>query len=626
MNQELPIAAYRTQIVEAVYSNRITIIKGETGCGKSTQVPQYLLEISSKVVVTQPRRTAARTVAARVAEEMGCALGTLVGFRTALDHRDSTETKILYCTDGLQLVRELMETTNHDVLIIDEVHEWNINIELLMAWVRHRLASGNHLRVVIMSATIQPDILMKFFPVSGTVIEIPGRTHEVVEWQSGKTLVGDVVKLLRGEHNVLVFHSGKAEIARTIRQLESRNVNADILPLYGGMTLEDQVPCFLQYDRPKCVVSTNVAQTSITIPDIDAVVDSGVERQMENVEGIDGLRLRPISLADREQRKGRAGRTKPGIYIDRCPIPVKDRLTFPKPEILRLSLDHVVLRLAVVGIRAEDLAFANQPLPEKFVEARQTLFKLGCLDSAGAITSIGRGVAKLPLSPRFSRMIVEASRRGVVNDVLTLVSIMLFEEITMPGAKLSGERPGSDAFLQLDAFDRARDIAEDNFEAAGIKGTIFRRVKETREYLGGYVSALTSSSCYSKSGHDVLMSICAGMIDCLYKKSLTGDYKSASGDFRDLPEESVVHDAEFILGLPTNIQVKTEFGPKMNRFLRMATAVTPADLQELAPHLVTVSSDANTQRDYWQTGKLLTTTHTFFTGILIGVETVVKEK
>ena len=329
-NATLPIAAFRNEIVDAIQINPVTILTAETGAGKSTQVAQYLLEEGCNLVTTQPRRLAARTVAERVADEYDTPLGEIVGFRTAYERKDSDATRCLFVTDGLALVRELMGR-GPQVLVIDEVHEWNLNIEVLVAWAKHQMKRGVDFKVVLMSATLEAQRLSDYFD-GAPVIDVPGRTFPVEELApSGSKLEDDVVKLLRQGRNVLVFQPGKREIEETVSYLQGlSDLNAEILPLHGGLTPDEQKKCFRSYGRPKCIVATNVAQTSITIPDIDGVVDSGLERRQELRDGVEGLYLGAISWADREQRKGRAGRTKSGVYIDWCPIDEAERLEFPE--------------------------------------------------------------------------------------------------------------------------------------------------------------------------------------------------------------------------------------------------------------------------------------------------------
>ncbi len=240
----LPITDYQKQILESVTAHPVTIITAETGAGKSTQVPQYFMTDPRfndyRIIHTQPRRLAARTVSARVAEEMDVMFGTQVGYRTAHEHRDSPDTRCLFVTDGLALVREILHGDHRPkILILDEVHEWNLNMEVLIAWVKVQLAQGADYKVVIMSATMESDKLATFFN-GANVIQVPGRQFAVEDRPPSFDLITDVTDLLNEGHNVLVFQPGKAEISRTIQDLEDRHLRAVVLPLHGELPPHEQ--------------------------------------------------------------------------------------------------------------------------------------------------------------------------------------------------------------------------------------------------------------------------------------------------------------------------------------------------------------------------------------------------
>lgn len=598
MAEHLPIHDYRNEIIAAVNSHRVVIVKAETGAGKSTQVPQFLLECAKNVVVTQPRRLAATAIAQRVAEEMECEIGTVVGYRFSGEDKSTPETRILYCTDGLELVRQLVGGEHPEgVLVIDELHEWNLNIELLVAWVRYQLDRGARYKVVVMSATIEPEKLVEYFD-DAVVIEVPGRSFPVKELFSSRAgVVEDAAKLIAKGHNVLVFQPGKTEIEETVTALVEMGVDAEVFPLHAEMPLIDQMPCFLSYRRPKCIVATNVAQTSITIPDIDAVVDSGLERRVEYVNGVEGLYIRPISLADRAQRKGRAGRTKPGIYVDACQMGPKAREIFPKADIIRLPMDKVFLQLALVGIEAEHLRFFNQPKLEHIKHARDMLYSLGCLDDKGRLTRIGEKVATLPVSTRFGRMLVEAEKRNVLADMITLVSLMEQGGITTTRngrwKKMVEVSNWSDAFAELSAYEAALNLSPDRLEEHGIDSEAFAKARDMRHRLFGALQRSMKIGRSTGREREIVRSLYTGLADCLYKKSLVKGYKDKSGELRDLPKESVVADAKWVVGLPWNLQVRSDFGPKTIRLITMATRVDARLLVETVRHLATIEEKGN---------------------------------
>jgi HrpA-like RNA helicase len=628
--QELPIAAFRGQIVSTVRDNAVTIIEADTGAGKSTQVAQYLLAEGWNLVVTQPRRLACRSVASRVAQEIGEKLGGTVGFRTAYERSDSRDTRCLFVTDGLALVRELMGLGNHGILVLDEVHEWNLNMEVLVAWAKRQIDRGVRFKVVIMSATMEAEKLSRYFG-GAPVISVPGRMYPVEDREPSRDIVTDVATLVREGRNVLVFQPGKGEIGKTVGDLNAiEGLSAEILPLHGELTSEEQDACFRRYGRPKVVVATNVAQTSVTIDDIDAVVDSGMERRIELVGGVEGLYLKPISRADARQRKGRAGRTKPGIYIDHCEAKPQERLDFPKAEILRTRLDQTVLRLADAGFDAEELAFFHQPPRDEIHAAKRALKALGCMDRDGHVTRIGKRVAQLPVSVQFARMVVEAERLGVVDDVITIAAILEQGEVTARKAKdgsdatrlwtkLCAGEIDSDIMAQLAVYRAACNMSKDEMAKNGVFIKAFYQAKEKRRHLA---DSLKGKIRFGSSGkrENVLRAVCAGMVDHLYHYEF-GSYRNGDAGERQLARESVVKFAEWVVGIPFDIEVKTKHGPHTLRLVRMCTAVKPQWLAEVAPQLVERRVGQNPRYSPEKDG-VVSTTQVIFNGQQIAEEVV----
>jgi len=627
MNKSLPIADYREQILQAIEVNSAVVITAETGAGKSTQVPQFLMEAGYRVVVTQPRRLAARTVAERVAEEVGCQLGEEVGFRTGFERKDSAQTKVLFCTDGLQLVRELTGNGATDVLVIDEVHEWNINIETLVAWTRKRLGEGVDFKVVLMSATLDAERLAAFFGETVPVISVPGRLFPV-ETKSGRTseLVPTVRGLVAEGRNVLIFQPGKREIEATVRELTGLNV--EVLPLHGDMESADQRRAFRHYDRPKVVVATNVAQTSITIDDIDAVVDSGVERRVELVDGIEGLYLKPISQADCKQRAGRAGRCKEGIYVLCSDSSLESRPAYPKAEIERSRLDQLVLRLAVTGFDATALEFFHQPERAVLEDAKRALHALGAMSEDGQVTKIGRQMAKLPISVQYARMVIEAARLGEEEDVTTIVALLeaggLRASKDDRWRKLTAEIQ-SDLLAELDLFEACQGFSGEDFRENGVFAKAYFRAKEIRAKLRqALVSAGISFDRSEKHDRQAIMKACvAGMVDHLYHTDGWSDYHNGSGGTRQKARESVVSGSpEWVVGLPKDIGFKDRRGyDRVLNLVAMVTAVDPMWLAEVAPQLVRLDTGLSPHFDS-EKDLVVSTTQTFFKESKIGEEII----
>lgn len=596
MPEVLPIVAHKEEIVRIVADNQIVIIRAETGAGKSIKVPQYLASNDTRVIVTQPRRLAALSLAQRVAQEVECAVGEYVGYRTAVDRMAGPETRILFCTDGLELVVQIMGgEAPSGIIVIDEIHEWNLNIELLVAWCRREIARGATFKLVLMSATIDVEPLQKFLQ-NVAVIDIPGRSFPITEVKPRGSATQEAASLLRSGRNVLVFQPGKAQIKNTIRELEEMQLDAELFPLFADLSPMDQIPCFLEYKRPKCVVSTNIAQTSLTIPDIDAVVDSGIERRAEYTHGVRGLYLRPISLADREQRKGRAGRTKPGIYVDMCRDELGERVSFPKPDILRLPIEKVVAQLALVGIDIEDLRFLHQPDAEQIRSAKETLFAIGCMDEQGTLTEIGKEVATLPVAPRLARMLIEAKKYKVLYDMIKIASVMEQGGITRdPTApkRAGSDSAWSDAFTQLAAFKKGLRLEESELEENGIDPLLFGKAKEAWTRLNKIFRHPIDLKPKAFTQR-ILRCLYTGLGDYLFRRSLVKGFKDPNGRYRNLPDGSPVATAHMVVGLPWNLQIPGHMGLRTLKLITMATKVDPLLFKKSVPHLVKSTTRDNT--------------------------------
>lgn len=406
---KLPIVDYKSRILQAISNNDITIVVGDTGSGKTTQLPKYASEKFKQVIVTEPRIMAAKTAAMRVAEEMNVNLGEEVGYQTGYDKCCRPDSNIIFCTDGLQLVRTLTKESGKKeerVLIIDEVHEFNLNIETLIAWCKYMTGVWNT-KVVIMSATMDAESMKKFFNNNAAIINIPGTLYNVtMEQRSKNMLVPTIAEKVSENKNVLTFLPGKREIEETINRLREMGIAAVILPLHAEMDWADQKKCFEEYNIPKVIVATNVAQTSLTIPGIDVVVDSGEAKLSIAEDGIQGIFIKAISKADCLQRKGRAGRTKEGEYILCSDISFEARPDFTLPEIQRSLLDRVVLQLCSAGLDAEELEFYHQPDRSAIKAAKKVLRTLGALDGSNKMTELGKKIVKMPVSVQDRKSVV----------------------------------------------------------------------------------------------------------------------------------------------------------------------------------------------------------------------------
>lgn len=609
-SSDLPVFGFRQAIVDAVDTNQVTIVTAETGAGKSTQVPQYLADHGyTKVIVTQPRILAARNLSRRVREEWAERMLTdstsIIGYRTAHERDDSPETQILYCTDGLQLVREITGAgiTERQVLVLDEVHEWNENMEVLVAWAKKRCQEEPRFKVVIMSATIETDALAEFYG-GAAIINVPGRSFPV-EKRRGTDVISEIVnKLQSARSNMLVFLPGKAEIQDVSDAIERKaaDANVPVIPLHSQLEATAQQAAFSHYPNGKVVLATNIAQTSVTIDDIDVVIDSGLERRSEVKSGVEGLFIAQISQADCMQRAGRAGRTKPGEYIlapyGTLPcLEFDDRPPYATPEILRKHIDRLALRLANVGLDIEQLEFYHEPSRKAVQRAKRTLIALGAMIPSGDVTRIGRAMEQYPVESSYARMLVEA--QAALPEIQTkLAAIIAIQEvggIVKSGPRYSGwrtytQQTKSDLLAQYDVLLALPNIYLEQYEELGI---ISKNVVKAREVMQRLdhdlrdieVSDALLSPITSEEQPLLLRCIVAGQIDQLWVVDEDGSATHiATKTTRELSSSTVVRNPTLVTGTPFDLQVPVHDGSLQTLHLvQGVTAVDTAWLIELAP-------------------------------------------
>jgi len=456
----LPIYAYEEAIVEAVSDHPVIVVEGPTGSGKTTQLPRMLLRAglsATCIGVTQPRRIAAVSVAWRLAEELGVDLGQEVGYAIRFDDRTSDRTVLKLMTDGilLQEARTDPEFSRYDVIIVDEAHERSLNIELTMGLLYRALELRDDLRVIISSATLQPERFQAFFqgprgrPVP--LISVNTRTYllsfnyQPVSWdhpdEMAAAVAENVVRIHRREEpgHILVFLTGEAMIRSAEAQIYGLRPGSDliVMPLYGRLTRQEQEGIFAEVPshQRKVILSTNIAETSITIPGVRYVIDCGLAKIPRFNPKLKWTTLReePISQASAAQRAGRAGRTAPGTVVRLfAEEELEQRPMYTTEEILRLDLTEVVLRLIDLGIReVERFHFPTPPSDRKLAAAIQTLRKLGAIDDQRNLTTYGQRMVRFPLSPQLARMVVEA----MVNHPAVL------DEALLAAACLSARSP-----------------------------------------------------------------------------------------------------------------------------------------------------------------------------------------
>jgi ATP-dependent helicase HrpA len=448
---ELPVSQRRDDLLDAIGRHQVVIVAGETGSGKTTQLPKICLELGRGVAGmighTQPRRIAARTVAMRIAEELD-APGA-VGSKMRFDDRTDDRTLIKVMTDGVLLAETRSDPMlrRYDTIIIDEAHERSLNIDFLIGFLRRLLPRRPDLKLVITSATIDAARFAEHFAGPdgpAPVLEITGRTYPVEvryerpgeEMSPEETAADAAVRLANEGHaDVLVFMPGEREIRLTAHALRHHPLMSDrveIVPLYARLSTQEQQRVFRPSSRPRIVVATNVAETSITVPNVRAVVDPGTARvKRYNARAkIDQLLVEPISRASANQRAGRCGRVAPGVCVrlyDESDFNARE--AFTAPELLRSDLAGVILQMIDLGLGdPAGFPFVDAPVSSRWRDGYDTLRELGAIDENAALTETGKRMARLPVDPRIARMILAAQDLHCLHDVLVIAAAMSVQD------------------------------------------------------------------------------------------------------------------------------------------------------------------------------------------------------
>ena len=440
---ELPIVESKDIIKEAIQNNQVVIIAGETGSGKTTQLPKICLElgrgIKGYIGCTQPRRVAAVSISSRVAEELGSSLGEAVGYQVRFDERIKHETFVKFMTDGILLAetRADPELLAYDTLIIDEAHERSLNIDFILGYLKRLLPRRPDLKVIVSSATLEVERFAEYFSGAEAII-VEGRTYPVETIyqpiENENTLlsvqVGKAYEALIHEYgngDALVFMSGEQEIRETVNYLErKRLIGVEVLPLYGRLTPAEQQMVFKPGSKRRIIVATNVAETSVTVPRVRYVIDTGHARikRYNSRTGIESLQVESISKASAAQRAGRCGRIGPGVCVRLySEDDFSGREDYTDPEIKRSSLAGVILQMNLLRLgRVEEFPFIEPP-PGNLVRAGYNeLEEIGAISEAGEITTEGKRIARLPIEPRFGKMLLVSIEYGCLEKMLTIVS------------------------------------------------------------------------------------------------------------------------------------------------------------------------------------------------------------
>ena len=467
--ESLPVSGTRDEITAAIAAHQVVIVCGETGSGKTTQLPKILLAMGrgklnypagqrAKLIGhTQPRRIAASSVAKRIAEELKTPLGDVVGFKVRFQDRLSRDASVKLMTDGILLAETQTDPllNAYDTIIIDEAHERSLNIDFLLGYLRQLLPRRPDLKVIITSATIDATRFAEYFASAkgpAPVIMVSGRMFPVEQryrpfeesrdYDLNDAIADAVDELWLSPHSagdILVFLPGEREIREATDHLRKHlahqplNRGADVLPLFARLSPPEQDQIFANHNNRRIVLATNVAETSLTVPGIRYVIDAGTARvkRYSFRSKVEQLMVEPISQAAANQRAGRCGRVADGICIRLYDAQdFAGRQRFTDPEILRSSLAAVILRMKALHLGAiEDFAFIEAPQRRAMTDGYQLLAELGAVDDDNELTAVGHTLAKLPLDPRVGRMILEAKSRGALDEVLVIASALSVQDV-----------------------------------------------------------------------------------------------------------------------------------------------------------------------------------------------------
>jgi hypothetical protein len=618
----LPIAAFMQQIVEAIKNNRVVIIPAETSAGKSTQVPQYIMDMLGwNVVCTQPRTIIARKTGERVAAEQNVTFGTNVAFKAGKGQgNESPETKILYVTDGLQMIHEInnhtkwsLSTGRKLVVCIDEAHLWSASIEALVAYYAQLFDQGIDFRLVIMSATIDYEGLAGFFG-GAPVIRVPGRSFRVIgspkdvdgiKQRPAKDLIPGIAEKLKQGKDGLVFLPGKGEIADVHRGLtetcRKENIIVDIFPLHGDLEQHEQDSAFKPVKGRKVVLATNIAESGLTPPDCDFVADTGVEKMMLVKNGVQSLTLVNVAIANLIQRAGRTGRIGEGEYCLYNDTPFSQFEKFPIPEIKRVFLDQMVLRFIEMGLDPFNLRFYHQPEKSALLAAKKTLYGLGCIDSTGMVTRTGKYALLFPVNVNVAVMIMQSMKEGCLDQMLLAAAIMCTRFGTLNRSpkeddpdhylNIRSELKGlagynSDALLEVEMFHAAKSMKYSEFIENGISPAAYDAALDNLRQFHEVLKRLNinmKSCSFNSNEVAIRKSIAAGMVDGLYQKHERDEYRDHDTNLlHKLDNKSAVRvGAPWIVGVPKRLPGKRN-GVTI---IENVTVVEPGWFINIAPHL-----------------------------------------
>jgi len=630
---ELPISARIRDIAAAIDEHPVVIVAGATGSGKTTQLPKIALAmgrgVKKMIGVTQPRRIAATSVAARVASEIGSPVGTEVGYQVRFDDRTSPGTYVKFMTDGILLAEIQGDRLlrRYDTIIVDEAHERSLTIDFLLGWLKRLVPQRPDLKVVVSSATLETERLAEFFG-GAPIIAVEGRTYPVdvlyepppSEMDMPEAVANAIVNVtsLDPRGDILVFLPGEREIRETESELHAKALrNTAIVPLYARLSGADQAKVFASVPQRRVILATNVAETSLTIPGIVYVVDTGVARlsRYDPRSGTTRLQVEAISQASADQRKGRCGRVRDGICVRLYDEPsFAARPAFTDPEIKRTGLAGVILRMKSLGLGdLEDFPFLDPPQSRSITEGYRVLEELGALDAVRELTPVGERLARFPVDPRIGRMILAGAERGCLRDVLVIAAALNVQdprerprEAQERADELHGrfrdERSDFVGLLRLWTFIRAAESKGTSHLRRVCKETflsfirirewsdVHRQLEEVVRELGLTDPAAATTAGPLRAGPGPLAT---DPPDALHLALLAG-LASKIGQWN--PEKRIyfgakqtrfaIHPSSSLARRPPAWIMAFELVETTHLFARMAAKIEPEWLLEAAPHLL----------------------------------------
>ncbi|MDA1045140.1 MAG: helicase-related protein, partial [Verrucomicrobia bacterium] len=616
---DLPIQALRGPLAASFSRRNRLVLHAPTGSGKSTQVPQFLLDDGcageGQIVVLQPRRVAARMLSRFVARQRGTPLGAEVGYQVRFENTSCAETRIKFETDGILLRQSLLDPdlSHVSVVVFDEFHERHLYGDVLLSRVKLlQETTRPDLKMVVMSATLDSHSLTDYLAPCAT-LHAEGRNYPVdIEYlpQSMHTRTADPWTLAvesfeqspppNGGH-CLVFMPGGHEIRKTVEAFRNccAAKNVELYALHGDLRVEEQDRALAPSSQPKIIVATNIAETSLTIPGVTLVIDSGLARKAayDARRGINTLLIERISQASADQRAGRAGRTAPGRCVRLwCERDHRERAAQERPEIERLDLTELMLNLAALGAdTVEDMPWLSPPPPEHVTRARVLLIQLGALSSdRDRITPVGRKLVQFPCHPRFASMLLTAEHFGCVPFATLVAALSQERSILLPmkaahqqkaRQDVLGEEDGSDVLLEVRAWTYAEqsEFRRDACELAGIHGATAKRVGQLHQQLLSAARQAGLDLCDSPiDAPAAARCLLAGFSDHVGRRLGTGTrYTLVGGRRASLAPDSAVRKADFIVATDI-VELGHGKGEAEVRLARV-TAIEPAWIEEAFP-------------------------------------------